>query len=103
MPLVVLVVCKVVAAALQDCRHTGSNWSRFIGLFQAARAKALFEAVDTATGLGNFLAAGIERVTCSAHVQVDVLAQSGASDNNIAAAAFGSNFGVLGMNIGFHV
>ena len=71
----VLVVCKVVEAALQDCRHTGSNWSRYTDLLQAARAKALFEAVDTSAGFSHFLATSIERVARSAHVQVDVLAQ----------------------------
>jgi hypothetical protein len=72
-------------------------------LFQAARAKTLFEAVDTSTSLSHFLAAGVKRVAGRTDIKVDIATQGRAGNNNIAAAAFGSDLGILWMDIGFHV
>jgi len=73
-----------------------------LNLFDTARTKALLEAVDTATGLGHFLTACVERVAGCAYIEVDVAAQRRASNNGVTAAAFCGDFGVFRVDIGFH-
>lgn len=67
-----------------------------------AATKALVEAIDTATGVHNFLLAGKERVALRTYVNVEVFAQCRASLNFVAAAARGSYVTVIRMNLRFH-
>jgi hypothetical protein len=72
-------------------------------LLQAASAKTLVEAVDTASGINNFLLTGVERVAGAANVQVDIFALGGVGLDNVTARAGSGHFGVFGMDTGFHL
>ena len=71
--------------------------------FQAARAtKALFEAVNTAAGVGHFLTAREEGMAGRAHVEADVAAEGRAGFDDVATAALHGHGRVFGMDVGFH-
>tara|TARA_R110000787_G_scaffold80576_2_gene175250 strand:- start:276 stop:806 length:531 start_codon:yes stop_codon:yes gene_type:complete len=67
-----------------------------------ASAKALFEAVYTATGIHDFLLAGEEGVALGAHINVEVFATGGPGGYNVAAAARCLDGLVFGMYFCFH-
>lgn len=61
------------------------------------------ELVDTTAGIKEFLLAGVERMTCRAHFDEEILTQRGAGFKLVAAATGDLDGGVGGMNIGFHL
>src|SRR5690606_4873841 len=71
-------------------------------LLGADGTETLVEALDTTAGVHNLLLAGIERMAGGADVQIDVLAQSGAGLDHIAATTGGFDFFVCRMQISFH-
>lgn len=65
-------------------------------------AETLGEAVNTTTGINHFLLAGVEGVTCAAHVYVERSAQGRCSGKFITAAASHVHRCIIGMNFWFH-
>ncbi|OMH39540.1 hypothetical protein BGP75_02830 [Motiliproteus sp. MSK22-1] len=90
-------------------RHLKSAFSQFIKsglmvrlLAQAATAETLVEAIDTTTCIQNFLLTGVEWVTGTTYVDVDIFADSGFGFYYISAAASGGNVFILRVNSVFH-
>jgi hypothetical protein len=69
------------------------------GLINAVFAAEL---VNPATAVEDFLLAGVERMTGRTHFYEEILTQCGASNELIAAATGNLDFGVIGVNLGFH-
>ncbi len=60
------------------------------------------ELVDPPARIKSFLLAGIERMTCRAHFDEEVLAKRGTGCKFVAAATGDLDIVVGGMNLGFH-
>ena len=61
------------------------------------------ELLNPPAGIDDFLLAGIERMTCRAHFDEEVLTKGGASREFVAAATGNLDIVVGGMNLGFHL
>ena len=72
------------------------------GLLLLESTETLVEAVDTATGINNFLLTSVERVASGAHVQVDSAWLSGFGLDYVAAGAGCFQLSVFWMNTLFH-
>jgi hypothetical protein len=82
-------------------RLTDKSLTLLLGATDTA-AETLGKAIDTATGINNFLLASVERVAAATYVYVQCLTQSRASSEAIAAAASYCNVNVIWMNVCFH-
>jgi len=67
-----------------------------------AATETLGKAVDTTTGINDFLLTGVEGVTFVAHVNVKVFTQGRTGFESVAAAAVNRYFNVIWMNFWFH-
>jgi hypothetical protein len=70
------------------------------GLFFAV---TLAELIDLTGGVDDFLLAGIKRMAVRADFHMQILADSGAGFESVAAAADHVDFSILRMDVRFHV
>ena len=72
--------------------------------FGAAGSRRIFlaELVDAPSGIDHFLLAGVERVAVRAHLDLQVLSESGARLERVATRAGDRDLFIVGMNGGFH-
>lgn len=71
-------------------------------LLLAQHTETLVELVDTTTGINNFLSTSVERVTCTANVQVQSFACSRVYFDDVATSTSCSDFCVFRMDTWFH-
>ena len=71
-------------------------------LLGSQATETLVELVYTTAARNFFLLAGIERVACGAHVQVQIFTHGRESVDDVTARALGGDGYVLGMDTSFH-
>lgn len=71
-------------------------------LFDRSTTKSFVKTINTTSGVNHLLLSGIERVTFGTDFQMDILANGGASLNDIATATGSRYVLILGMNVCFH-
>ena len=71
-------------------------------LLGSQATETLVELVYTAAARNFFLLAGIERVACGAHVQVQIFTQGREGIDDVTARALAGDGYVLGMDTSFH-
>ena len=72
-------------------------------LLLAKHTETLVELLDTTASINNFLGTGVEWVTSTTHVQVQVFAYSGVDFDNVATSTGGSDLGVFRVDTWFHL
>jgi hypothetical protein len=86
-----------------ESNKKGAVWRLFSGnLFAARDAEAFVETLNTTTGINNTLFTSEERVAVAAHVQVQVVANGGASFDHVTARTGSGDFNIFRVNIFFH-
>jgi hypothetical protein len=91
-----------------EAGNTG-KWLRPKKCLLAAQRIALAETVlaaefvDPATGIDNFLLAGIKRMTCRADLDCEVLTECTSGFEFVAATTGYVDITVIGMDFGFHL
>lgn len=85
-----------------DRSRAGENAGPNKSTGAAAAGKALIEPIYTSACVHHFLFAGIKRMALRAHFYSDVFGESRAGFNDVATAAGGDHFCVLGLDVLFH-
>lgn len=98
--------CRCLAKEQPAGTKKAPHWALFfcfrLCLLAAEATETLFETINTAANVQYLLLTGIERVAFGAHIDINILGQSGAGFDDIATAAGGIDVRVVWMNISFH-